>query len=185
MILSNSTARPDLDVKAITTLGDTLGSRGSLHAAHFCYLMAQVGFGTYAHKSSKIVLIGSSHNQPFNKFSSNEAIFATEIFEFACNLANSEFVLSHLQVYKLLIARRLAEVGALQEAVHYVEVIANTIAKQPSQYTPSFIQEVYDLGDMLKYFDPVYNNSEDVEDSNNDPEWLVHLLNILNDYQVS
>lgn len=81
-------------------------------------------------------------------------------------------------------ARRLTEVGLVQEAVHYVEVIANTIAKHPSNYAPHFIQEVYDLGNMLKYFDPVYNSSEAVEGSVSDPEWLLHLLNILNDYQV-
>lgn len=106
MILSNSTSRPDLDLKAVTTLGDSLGSRGNLHAAHFCYLMAQVEFGTFAHKSSKIVLIGSSHTLPFQQFANNEAIFATEIFEFACSLADSEFSLRHLQVifnYTLLL----------------------------------------------------------------------------------
>lgn len=82
----------------------------------------------------------------------------------------------------MLIAKRLSEVGLVQEAVHYVEVIANSIAKHPSHYSPSFIQEVYDLGNVLKYFDPVYTSSESVEDC--DPEWLSHLLNILNDYQL-
>ena len=97
------------------------------------------------------------------------------------NVGKNDFY--SFQVYKLLIARRLTEAGNLQEAVHYVEVIANNIAKCPERFTPSFIQEVYDLGDMLKYFDPVYSNSE-VTDANNDPGWLVQLLNILNDYQV-
>lgn len=78
-------------------------------------------------------------------------------------------------------ARRLTEVGLLQEAVHYVEVIANTISKFPSQYAPYFIQEVYNLGNMLKYYDPVCNTNEG---NLNDPEWLLRLLNILNDYQV-
>ena len=32
-----------------------------LHASHFCYLMAQVDFGSFSKKNSKIVLIGSSH----------------------------------------------------------------------------------------------------------------------------
>jgi len=98
MILSNPTGRPEVDHRAIATLGDTLGSRGCLHAAHFCYLMAQLPFGSYAHKSSKIVLIGSSHTLPFQLFATNEAIFATEIFEFACHLADPDFVLHHLQV---------------------------------------------------------------------------------------
>lgn len=36
-------------------------SKGLLDAAHFCYLMAQVGFGAYTKKTAKLVLIGSSH----------------------------------------------------------------------------------------------------------------------------
>lgn len=47
MILSNTSQKPELDRKAITTLGDSLFNRGDLYAAHFCYLMAQVGFGRY------------------------------------------------------------------------------------------------------------------------------------------
>lgn len=36
-------------------------SKGLLDAAHFCYLVAQVTFGVYTKKSSKLVLIGSDH----------------------------------------------------------------------------------------------------------------------------
>ena len=38
-----------------------LASKGLLDAAHFCYLMAQVGFGVYTKKTTKLVLIGSNH----------------------------------------------------------------------------------------------------------------------------
>lgn len=84
-------------------------------------------------------------------------------------------------MYKLLVARRLAEVGLTQEAVHYTEVIASTIMKQPSLYQQHFIQEVYDLGDMLKFSDPVYTSSES---GGADPAWLHQLLPVLADYQV-
>lgn len=36
-------------------------SRGLLDAAHFCYLMAQLGLGVYTRKTTKLVLIGSNH----------------------------------------------------------------------------------------------------------------------------
>lgn len=36
-------------------------SKGLIDAAHFCYLMAQVGFGVYTKKTAKLVLIGSNH----------------------------------------------------------------------------------------------------------------------------
>lgn len=38
-----------------------LASRGLFYAAQFCYMVAQVPFGHYCKKSSKIVLLGSSH----------------------------------------------------------------------------------------------------------------------------
>lgn len=47
MILSNTTQRPELHRKSITSLGDSLFNRGDLYAAHFCYLMAQLNFGRY------------------------------------------------------------------------------------------------------------------------------------------
>lgn len=40
-------------------------SKGLLDAAHFCYLMAQVGFGVYTRKTTKLVLIGSNHRFDF------------------------------------------------------------------------------------------------------------------------
>lgn len=36
-------------------------SKGLVDAAHFCYLMAQVGLGVFTKKSTKMVLIGSNH----------------------------------------------------------------------------------------------------------------------------
>jgi len=79
------------------------------------------------------------------------------------------------------VAKRLSEVGLSQEAVHYAEVISNTIMRQPSLYPAQFIQEIYDLGDMLKYSDPLYNGAAS---DGGDPQWLTQLLPILADYQV-
>ena len=65
MILSNTSAKSasgsaDLDKKSIIAMGDTLSARGFLLAAHFCYLVAQVEFGNYSSKSSKLMLLGTS-----------------------------------------------------------------------------------------------------------------------------
>lgn len=98
MILSNTTQRPELDRKAITTLGDTLLSRGSIYAAHFCYLMAQVEFGRYGASNAKIVLLGSSQSKPFGHFATNEAIFMTEIYEYACSLSDASFMIPEFLV---------------------------------------------------------------------------------------
>lgn len=98
MILSNTTQRPELDRKAIMTLADTLFSRGSMYAAHFCYLMAQVEFGRYGHPDNKLVLLGSNHTKPFRQFATNEAIFMTEIYEYACSLNDTSFLINEFQV---------------------------------------------------------------------------------------
>lgn len=100
MILSNTTQRPELDRKAITTLADTLFSRGSMYAAQFCYLMAQVDFGRYNNPDAKLVLLGTNHTKPFRQFATNEAIFMTEIYEYACSLNEGSFLISEFQVSK-------------------------------------------------------------------------------------
>lgn len=98
MILSNSIQRPELNCKAITQLGDTLLNRGSLYAAQFCYLMAEVGFGKQGDPSTKLVLLGSDHRKPFPQFVTNEAVHMTEIYEFACSLNDQGFHISEFQV---------------------------------------------------------------------------------------
>ena len=86
-------------------------SKGSLYGSHFCYLMAQVPFGTFDKKSCKLVLIGSSHSLAFTEFASNEAIQCTEIYEYALSLANPAFSLINFQLYKYLMATRLVDYG--------------------------------------------------------------------------
>lgn len=112
MILSNTTQHPELYRKAITTLGDTLFSRGSLYAAQFCYLMAQVEFSRYGVPNAKLVLLGSSHHQPLNMFATNEAIFMTEIYEYACSLSDASYSLPEFLVSVLSCS--------LQKSVYYL-----------------------------------------------------------------
>lgn len=101
MILSNASQRADLERKSITTLGDTLFHRGSIYAAQFCYLMAQVEFSKYGNDDAKLVLLGSNHTKQFMHFATNEAIHMTEIYEYACRLNDSQFVISEFQVFQL------------------------------------------------------------------------------------
>lgn len=98
MILSNTSQRPELERKSITTLGDTLFNRGSTYAAQFCYLMAQVGFSKYGTEDAKLVLLGSNQNKFFTQFATNEAIHMTEIYEYACRLNETEFLIPEFQV---------------------------------------------------------------------------------------
>ncbi|KAB0392270.1 hypothetical protein E2I00_006838, partial [Balaenoptera physalus] len=63
MVLSNLNNNVDVEARTMATMGDTLASRGLLDAAHFCYLVAQVGFGVYTKKTTKLVLLGSNHRK--------------------------------------------------------------------------------------------------------------------------
>lgn len=65
VMISNPTGTSHKDRASIVALGDTLAARGQLHAAHFCYLVAEVEWGSYTCKDSKLVLIGASHHLPF------------------------------------------------------------------------------------------------------------------------
>jgi hypothetical protein len=89
------------------------------------------------------------------------------------------------QAFKYLYAKRLAEFGMLAEAVHYVEVIAGSVLEQPTSYSASFVKEVYDLGDQLKYYDPLYSSREGETIELADPSWLRGLQNVIYTYSVS
>jgi len=73
----------------------------------------------------------------------------------------------------------------LAEAIHYVEVIAGAILQRPTCYSVGFTKEVYELGDQLKYYDPVYNNGDGEAVELADPSWLRGLHNVIHNYNVS
>ncbi|XP_013415161.1 protein transport protein Sec16A isoform X2 [Lingula anatina] len=181
MILSNTTPKPELDRKSISTLGDSLASRGYLHASHFCYLMAQVKFGTFERKTSKIVLIGSNHNLSLDEFAVNLAIQCTEIYEYAQSLGSPYTAIPTFQPYKFMYACRLAELGYSEEALTYCEVISSTIQQAPGAYSPVLVKQLYELGSRLKYHDPQTIHSADGEFD--DPYWLKAMPKIMQAFQ--
>ncbi|KAM3600349.1 uncharacterized protein V6R79_021856 [Siganus canaliculatus] len=174
MVLSNLTHTLDLDTRTITTMGDTLASKGLIDAAHFCYMMAQVGLGVFTKKSTKMVLIGSNHSLPFKQFATNEAIQRTEAYEYAQSLGSQPCSLPNFQVFKLIYACRLAEAGLSAQAFHYCEVISRTVLMQPSYYSPVFISQVIQMSEKLRFFDPQLKERPEQE-LFNEPEWLIHL----------
>ncbi|BFZ20597.1 hypothetical protein BsWGS_23637 [Bradybaena similaris] len=161
MILSNQSSKSDIHRKSISTLGDTLAAKGYLYASHFCYLMAQVNFGNYFNKTSKLVLIGSSHNLSLEEFATNEAIQCTEVYEYAQALGNPTYCLPHLQIYKYLYACRLADYGMVLEALGYCEVIAQNIQQNPACFQAPFVKLVCQLSRKLQFADPHLQMSGD------------------------
>uniref|UniRef100_A0A672HU46 Protein transport protein sec16 n=1 Tax=Salarias fasciatus TaxID=181472 RepID=A0A672HU46_SALFA len=184
MVLSNLTHTLDLDTRTITTMGDTLASKGLMDAAHFCYLMAQVGLGVFTKKSTKMVLIGSNHSLPFNQFATNEAIQRTEAYEYAQSLGSHPCSLPNFQVFKLIYACRLAEAGLSAQAFHYCEVISRTVLMQPAYYSPVFISQVIQMSEKLRFFDPQLKEKPEQE-LFNEPEWLIHLRQLDGQLRVS
>ncbi|XP_068562810.1 protein transport protein Sec16A isoform X2 [Cebidichthys violaceus] len=174
MVLSNLTHTLDLDTRTITTMGDTLVSKGLVDAAHFCYLMAQVGLGVFTKKSTKMVLIGSNHSLSFYQCATNEAIQRTEAYEYAQSLGSQPCSLPNFQVFKLIYACRLAEAGLSAQAFHYCEVISRNVLMQPSYYSPVFISQIIQMSEKLRFFDPQLKEKPEQE-LFNEPEWLIHL----------
>ena len=177
MIISNTSSNPEINRRSITNLGDTLGARGDIHAAHFCYVLAQIDFGTYGTPGVKLVLIGSNHhNKCYGDFVTLEAIMLTEIYEYARHLSEPGFTLIDLQSFKFEIARQMLDYGLVEKALLYLEQIAVNIVNDPVKYKPTFINRVFTLGDRIKYHDPVCKDSlEDVTSL----AWLNNLAEVI------
>ncbi|KAK9310683.1 hypothetical protein QLX08_000014 [Tetragonisca angustula] len=161
MIISNTSANPEINRRSITTLGDTLSARGDVYAAHFCYILAQVDFGIYGASNVKLVLIGANHHKSYNAFFTTEAVMLTEIYEYARNLSEPGFTLVDLQTFKFDLAIKMVDHGLIEKALLYIEQIAVNIFNEPSKYKKSFINAVYNLGDRIRYHDPIYKDSVD------------------------
>lgn len=177
MVLSNLNNNMDVESRTMATMGDTLASKGLLDAAHFCYLMAQVGFGVYTKKTTKLVLIGSNHSLPFLKFATNEAIQRTEAYEYAQSLGVHTCSLPNFQVFKFIYLCRLAEMGLATQAFHYCEVIAKNILAQPDAYSPVLITQLIQMASQLCLFDPQLKEKPE-EESSMEPSWLVQLRDV-------
>ncbi|XP_062063238.1 protein transport protein Sec16A isoform X1 [Lepus europaeus] len=174
MVLSNLNNNTDVEARTMVTMGDTLASKGLLDAAHFCYLMAQVGFGVYTKKTTKLVLIGSNHSWPFLKFATNEAIQRTEAYEYAQSLGAQSCALPSFQVFKFIYSCRLAELGLATQAFHYCEVIAKSILAQPHQYSLVLVSQLAQVASQLRLFDPQLKEKPE-EEALVEPEWLARL----------
>ncbi|XP_078281993.1 protein transport protein Sec16A isoform X4 [Rhinoraja longicauda] len=174
MVLSNLSNGPDLDRRTITTMGDTLAVKGLLDASHFCYLMAQVGFGVYTRKTTKLVLIGSNHSWSFLKFASNEAIQHTEAYEYAQALGSQTCFLPNFQVFKFIYACRLAEMGLAAQAFHYCEVISRTILRNPTYYSPVLLRQLIQISSQLRFSDP-QSKERSEQELHIEPDWIQQL----------
>ncbi|NXD62876.1 SC16B protein, partial [Eolophus roseicapillus] len=183
VLLSNKVGDVELNHRAIVTMGDTLAGKGSVEAAHFCYLMADTPFGYFGVKTDRMVLLGSSHRQGFAQFASMEAIQRMEIFEYCQRLQQPESFLLPFQVYKLLYASRLADYGLPVQALQYCEQIATVLLSQDPASHPVLAQQVTKLAERLKLCDPLLLEMPE-QDQMLEPDWLVQLRDCCQEWEV-
>uniref|UniRef100_A0A8B9HMW4 Protein transport protein sec16 n=1 Tax=Astyanax mexicanus TaxID=7994 RepID=A0A8B9HMW4_ASTMX len=179
MVLSNLTHTLDLDTRTISTMGDTLASKGLVDAAHFCYLMAQVGLGVFTKKNFTNILI-----LPFARFCTIDAIQKTEAYEYAQSLGSQPLSLPNFQVFKFIYACRLAETGLCAQAFHYCEVIARALLTLPDYHSPVFISQLIQMSERLRFFDPQLKEKPEQE-LFQEPDWLLLLRKLNNQIKVS
>ncbi|KAI3369095.1 hypothetical protein L3Q82_026065 [Scortum barcoo] len=176
VMLSNETGDPAVQQKAIVTMGDTLASKGLVHAAHVCYLTASVPFGVFSQKADRLVLLGSSHRQPLAYFASNPAIQCTELYEYCQTLVDKSFSISSFQSTAGLWA------GLTSQAFHYCEVVGQAILRQRE---PFFVLtgEVIKMSDRLRHSEGQFSDGG-VSGAEQEPDWLKHLRARLHSLQT-
>ncbi|CAG5034712.1 unnamed protein product [Parnassius apollo] len=202
IMLSNNSAKPEQDRRALTQLGDSLASRGLVYCAQFCYV---AGGEPFARHALAPLAAAPSHPAPprlsllladppaatLNQLATNEAIFATEIYEYALSLSHENYVIDELQVYKLVAACRLLDLGQVERALGYVERAARAVTRAPRAHPAALAARLALLADRLKYYDPALHEDpplvDDVaEGDSGEPsprhhqQWLEDVKNVAN-----
>lgn len=143
---------------ALTALGDQLLSYGWVEAAHACYLLSPQTspLGGVGSPASRITLLGCKAPQLYPQLSKDsDAFIFSEILEFALSLApvakgQEPFNgISHLQIYRLVRATHLAEMGDIQLANRYCEAISSCISKPSPYFNPTFVHQLRILTERI------------------------------------
>lgn len=123
IILSNPSSHQRA---AILQLGDTLWRQyRQYEAAHFCYLVADEP--PLLGRNSRYILIGSDHYLNLRSFAHTSAIHRTEVYEYMKSRLSSGNTLHVFQPIKLYYAGILADLGLVEQAVEYVQIISDTV----------------------------------------------------------
>lgn len=183
VMLSNQMSDPQLNKRAIITMGDSLVLKGLTEAGHCCYLTAGISLGKISEKSDRLVLLGSNQNQRFKKFASTAIIQRTEILEYCQSLGKIGHCIPPFQIYKFVYATRLVDYGLTSIALHYCECIASAILLSNSG-SLVLISELIKLAERLRYSDPQLLEGPELEQYQ-EPPWLVQLRALFLQLQVN
>ncbi|XP_063795788.1 protein transport protein Sec16B isoform X2 [Pseudophryne corroboree] len=179
VMLSNQMTDPEMNQRAIVTMGDHLVLKGFIEAGHCCFLTAGISLGQFCKKSDRLVLLGSNPGQTFKKFACTANIQRSEILEYCQSLGKSNYCIPSFQMYKFVYATRLLDYGLTSVALHYCECIASAILHSDYGSFGSFvlISELIKLAERLKYSDPQLLERPELE-QNQEPVWLVQLRSL-------
>ncbi|KAK2865557.1 hypothetical protein Q7C36_001613 [Tachysurus vachellii] len=152
-----SAAPDDKQREAVIKMGDDLASRKLTFAAHICYVVAKVELGS----RGQFELIGCDR-LPYGMLALFEPFLRTETYEYVLWLTSGKAQPS-FQIFKYLLASRMAYLYAPERAIKYCEVIARAVVTFPDRTTRSFTEQLVLLSCKLQ--------NEDAEE----PEWLLEL----------
>ncbi|CAF0732113.1 unnamed protein product [Adineta steineri] len=175
VILANRTdANAQFVDLCVKTMGDTLITSGRIYAGHFCYLIANVPFGSYRNNADKIAVIGSIHAGQSNlSFATIPNLQLTEVYEYAVRRTLTTF--TPLKIYY---TSKLVLHGLKREALAYCEEIGLTLIRQGNT---SFIQLVdLQLFILIAEKSRAFSRNFQLDPTSyKEPTWLIELRRII------
>lgn len=176
MILANRMSK--LENASIVNLGDSLLSQKRLHAAHLCYHLANVHFGSYGNVDSKYSLLGIDHSHlTVGSYPVPSDLHMTEVLEFAMSLSKQDFLMPHFQLFKFLHVLKLLELGFVSKALKYCEQIScSAVVKNPHCFAPVFLHLLVETSVRLHHLNSPFDLVE-----NEFPTWLHQLQQLVSD----
>ncbi|KAG5368277.1 COPII coat assembly protein [Yarrowia sp. C11] len=126
------------DLTSLVALGDDLVQKGYVAAGHFCYVVSR------APLADKITLLGSEGRDL-------DAILLSETYEFALGL-KTNVAIPQMQLYKLVHAEVLADLGYVAQAQRYAEYLNQALKSftdKTSSFQPAYISRLIALSDRV------------------------------------
>ncbi|XP_065573070.1 protein transport protein Sec16A-like isoform X2 [Artemia franciscana] len=176
VILSNPSRNPELDKTSIVAMGDSLEQRGDSYAAHFCYLVAGVEFGT-----PRMMLIGATREEMLNPSRLLEFIQMTEIYEYAMSLAFPNYSIRFLFAYKFKYTLALVTHGLYSAAYKYCQSIWSCLRTSYTRDDFQLARNILELGQKLMLLDP---NTINEDGHRTYPDWITEASGIIWSFNV-
>ncbi|CAF0862625.1 unnamed protein product [Rotaria sordida] len=158
----------------IKTMGDTFITSGRIYAGHFCYLIANVPFGSYRNNADKLAVIGSIHAGQSNlSFATITNLQLTEVYEYSLRKCLTTFI-----PLKIYYTSKLVLHGLKREALAYCEEIGQTLIRQGNT---SYVQLVdLQLFILIAEKSRAFNRNFQLDPTSyKEPTWLIELKSII------